>query len=361
MQELNQGEDYEEEEDYGFEEDPDYDESEEDTDADIDMIFGIPKNKFIIGVIVAVLVILVIVVFATRKKKEDDGDQIVMPPAVTNDAYTEDTATADTTYVEDTTTSASTYEFYDASGNYIGTAEGIDEGWSITDANGNYVGDTSLSGTEVYDASGNFLAYYNPANSEPEADADTMFEGSDQETLRKLGYTGDEIQLALDNGVSTEALIEKAQSLRDAEAKEALIRMSDSASEEFQTITNNSIFCMEPLTFPVESYDELTISETHSYVVNSDYVKMPTYGPQLYIKCKIANGNYVFYNVTPTRWVSLPETGNIVLNVEYQLYGNDSLVNFYIVGVNEVNTTELTVNPEDSGVSLQDVVNDLYN
>lgn len=361
MQELNQGEDYEEE-DYGFEdEDGEFDEGDESTESEITTIYGIPKNIFIIGVIAIIVIIIAIVIIATRSSSdeaEEDFDYEEYLESLNYSTAVDYEETEDTEYVEDTTTSAEEVLFYDINGNSVGyyyTEDNVT--FYIYDMNYESIGDSTVGNSLIaYDANGNQLFTYDLFS---DVNSTVDFDEVNVE-LRKLGYTGDEIELALANDVDVEKLKEAAQALRDEEAKESLIRMSDSASPEFQHIVQNSIFCMTESPFPVESYDELTVSEEHSYIVNADYWKVPTYGLQLYIKCKIANGTYVFYLVDPSRWVTLPDEGNIVLNITYRLYGNESLVNCYVENIQEVDTTELTVNPQDSGVNLQDVVNDAF-
>jgi hypothetical protein len=149
----------------------------------------------------------------------------------------------------------------------------------------------------------------------------------------------------------------KAQEVQDEAAKEALTRMSDTASPEFQERTQNTMYCMPLNTFESFTLDADTATNYQgSYIVNADFEKMPTYGLQLQLKCKIADGTYVFYTVTPAQWETLPETGNIVLHVDYVLYGTYG-INVWITGITEMNVSDITVNPEDSAARLQDIVN----
>ena len=361
MQELNQGEDYEEE-DYGFEgEDGEFDEGDESTESEITTIYGIPKNIFIIGVIAIIVIIIAIVIIATRSssEEEEDFDYEEYLESLNYSTAVDYEETEDTSY----TSTSTDMTCYDENGIYLGTADSfeVDLGYIYSDS-GDAIGYFSQDGTPVYDANGSVVGYYtsfvdSTATEEYDPNSD-QFEV--QRELRKLGYTGDEIELALANGVDVEKLKEAAQELRDEEAKESLIRMSDSASPEFQNIVQNSIFCMEYDDFPIADRDEVGINEEHSYIVNADYEKVPTYGTQLFIKCKIANGVYVFYNVTPNRWLTLPESGNIVLNIDYTLYGTDNKIMMYVTKITEIDTTKMTVNPQDSGISLQDVVNDAF-
>ena len=355
MNEMYQGEEYNEQ---GFEEDPEYDESEEDIKVSYDSFWGIPKKIFIPAIAIVVIVILFIILFATKKDKSNNDD-VVIPSA------TDVTAPAGM----QTDVAPQTITIYDASLNVLGTIVNMADGALVSDSAYNIVGTFYLSSgdAEVYDSAGVVLGYIvydasyvpqTPTNTVPENNSDVTGSVSEDVKieLRKLGYTGDEIELALSQGFSTDMLIEEATSLRNEEAKEALKRIQDTASDEFKYIVDNSIFCMEEQNF--DSFDVTVEGSTNYqsvYVVNADYVKCPVRGHQLYIKCKIANDTYVFYAVTPERWETLPDSGNIVLSVHYSLYGSQ-YPNMYVTNIEEVNTTQITVNPEDSGSDINDII-----
>lgn len=354
MRELNQDEEYDESE---LEEGEDlFDESDEDTDAPISTIYGIPKNVFFIGVVVVVLLFIIVIVFATRKNKADNN--AVTPTTDYAETVTEDTGGLVATPVDDGGLVASQIiSIYDSNQTFIGTTDSL-EGSDVYGLDG--VAFATFSPTsgnvQCYDSNNNFVGYYSTSTETTEiVDEETL---TTTEELRKLGYTGDEIEVALESGTDIQTLVDAAEALRDAEAQEALIRMSDSASEEFRTLVNNSIYCMPEYFFsPINSTDEGSyVYDQGVYTVNADYEKMPVYGYQLTVKCKIANGTYIFYTVDPTRWQKMPDTGNIILQVSYELYGAIDTPGFYITKVAEISTTDLTVNPEDSGVDLQDVL-----
>ena len=353
MQEMNQGEEYEEQ---GFEDEAyEYeDEAEENTKAGFDTFWGIPRKTFFIGVAVAVIVLLAVMLIFAKfgMSSSESTDDIYIPP--------EDAGTVDS----GTDTAVTTTQCYDANGNLLGTCDGLTDGFSIYDESYNDIGYIDSSGSQTfYDSAGNVLGTYEPASTSPDAVTNDSIEttttsSDDVELLRKMGYTGDEIELAQSTGVDTDTLVEAAEKLHDEAAKEALERMSDSASEEFQYIVNNSIFCLPEITFDeFDDSQEQSRLYTGEYVVNADYEKVPTYGNQLWIKVKIANNTYAFYLVTPERWATLPEAGNIVMRVQYTMYGTNN-VNMYITGLQEVDTTQITVNPEDSASELSDILSD---
>lgn len=352
MDELNQGEEYEE---YVEDEDIDFgEESNEDIESGIDTIYGIPKDKFILIAAGVFVVLVLIIIIAVRVKSKGDEEYI---PEDEEQEY----VSSDDGYIEFEDTTVST-DVYDANGNMLGTADSTNIGDYVFDTNYNLIAQFSDSGNEVFDVNGLSIGYITIQEGfELEENAtETVSETQlNIEELRKLGYTGDEIELAINNNTSMEELVTEAEKLHDIAAKEALTRMSDTASPEFQTIVNNSIFCMPnspfiPLDKDAEGYTNLS----DSYVVNADYTKVSEYGLQLYIKCKIANGTYVFMCVTPERYQLLPESGNIVLSVTYTLYGTSQGVNMYVTNIEEVDITKLTVNPQDSAVDLNTIVQD---
>ena len=304
MSEMQQGEEYVEEdiEDINaqFE-----DEGDEDTDAPIDTILGFPKQYvYIAGVIILVLIIGA-VVLSTRSKKVKEED-IVYPEQ--NPIYQE----IQTEVVE---------------------PEPEQEEIAVgTELNG-YVWD----GTAWVEA-------VSPLDDET------------NKKLRAMGYTGDEIEYALRNGFNVEYLIEAAQELYDIEAKEALIRMSDSASDEFKYIIDNTYFGQVGYEFvPQKNLDIGDVHLKSSYfVVNADYVKCPTYGSQLQLKCKVASDLYVWYIITPQRWEELPDKGNIVLRVDYTEYGP----NLYVTSVREVDSTLDTIDAAENDDTLEEIVDD---
>lgn len=354
MQELEQGEEYDE---LDVEDTDLGDEGSEDTNAGFDTIFGIPKKVFIIGAGAVVVVILAIVLFILWRNNSDES-------------------------------ASSGNAVFDGTGYEIGSITGTDDGSSVVDAYGSVVGTIdSISGTTplfnedmelvgmmlpmsagVVDDSGVSVDLY-------ESTDDTYYEGdvstdyysgditdlsSDETTkeLRKLGYTGDEIELARQMGIPTENLIEAANAVQEERTRELLLEMSNADGDMFNTIYTNSIFFMPQYQFNVmDPNDSRSRNYSASYLVNADYTKVPTYGCQLFLKCKIANDLYVFYNVTPEQWERLPDEGNIVLAIEYYIYGTNP-VNMYVTKVIEQNVATYTVNAVDSSVDISDIISD---
>ena len=277
LYETTQGEEYEEDE---YEEDEELEEEEEDEDseAQVETLFGLPKNYVFIGGAIILVLIIAIIIFASRKKKQE------------------------------------TYEYYDD--------------------------------TEYYDDSATLVINDEPVTEpepEPEiTDLNALLTDEDKKLLRKMGYTGDEIEIAISHNFSVDDLVKKAQKLHDEESRESLVRMSDAASEEFRYIVGNTYFSqvgqdfVSQIGIPVSQ----TVRSSGKYKVNADYTKCPTYGTQLYLKCRIAEDVYIWYAIDPHRWDQLPDKGNMVLIIDYSMYGP----NFYVTGVKEDDDSLPTVN-----------------
>lgn len=350
MQEMNQGDEYEEE--YENEDlNEDNGEGDENTDGNFDFIFGIPKKVFFVGAAIAVIVILGLVLLLSQKFKPKEEEEAVMAP---------------------TGETLETTDLYDESGSLIGTCDGIVDGYSVNASDGSILGyiDSVSGTTSLYDADGNEIGMYsedtiNEDYTDGESEEipiediynseDIEFD-EDNEKLRKAGYTGDEIELAKSLGIDTDTLIERSKDEQDKALKKRLEKVSDEKSKEFLKLYNNSMFCMNEITF--DSYDDSSSVGRHydgNYIVNADYWKCPTYGYQLQLKCKIADNTYAFYNIRPERWQTLPEEGNIVLQVNYTMYGTNN-INMYITSIEEIDTTDITVNALDNAAPLDQII-----
>lgn len=308
MKTMEQDEEYEE--DLEDDEDLDYEEEgDEDTEPQIDTIYGIPKKYVVIGGAILLIVVIAVFVISTMKKSSDE--EVYVPPV-----QTEITEPEITEPIQE-----------------VSYADG-DVG-----PNGMVWDETTQSwcSQEIWDMN----------HEEPTLES---LSTENELLLRKMGYTGDEIQLAMQNGFSIEALVGAAQELHDEESIESLKRMSDHASEEFRYIVNNTYFSQPGFVF--ENQLDLEFADATFYdgqfTVNSDYTKCPSYGAQLQLKCRISNDLYIWYVVTPRRWETLPESGNIVLNVGYTVWGSYA----YITTVAEVDPSLATIDASaDASIS----------
>lgn len=355
---INQGEDYEEDL-----VDEEYDEEgDEDTDAKLTSLFGIPIKFLILGGAVLLLLLIIVVVFALR----DSGDDDIVLPENTGEVVQQDpntqvpqqpVTTDPNVQQQPVQQEESLLIWMDVAGNMVGISGSSEEG-SVVTLDGNPVGKISLSGGTPVTSDTGVSAYIQAMSVAGFGEQTQQDELDIVTTLRKLGYTGDEIQAAQNAGADLNAMAEEAQKLRDEEAKEALVRMSDSASEEFLHMANYSVFSMPFIEFPEteNSFDRINLPG--SYIVNADYEKVDTYGNQLYIKLKIANGTYAFMSLDPLRWSEIPSSGNMVVKITYTLFGmKNTTVQFYITDITEMDVAQITVNPEDSATDLNDIIN----
>lgn len=288
MPKYTQGEDYEEE-DYGFEdEEAEYD--EEDAELEIDTFYGVPKKYVYLGGAIILVIIIAVVVFSSVGKKSSTSND--------DDLMYDDN------------------DFLDTSDYDIVLDEPISEPSEVIVAEPVVVDVTDVTDEE-------------------------------KEMLRGLGYTGDEIEISLSNGFDVQAMVDHAKELRDAEAQAALERMSDHASDEFKGMLYYTYLGQPEVWSPQGSRDEIE-EQRASVKINADYVKCPTRGNQLFLKCKIATDAYVWYQCPPVRWLSLPAEGNIVLNVDFWLMNDVA----YVTGITEADST---LNSIDSSHSYQDI------
>lgn len=352
--EMEQGEDYEEdttEADYE-------DEGDEDTSSKITTIAGMPIKIVIIG---GAILIVVILIFVLMLFSGGDDDDIYVPE-------TPVTQVDQTVQQQPTLVSTETVAWTDPTGKAVGTSQGIGDNVSVVaDSVTTYT--LSQYGTTQLTASNGqtYFAFFvadPPASAQQAATSTETTTASGegpvtQEELRKLGYTGDEIEMAMSSGQNLEDLRNAAMALRDQEAIEAIDRMADHESDEFKYLLNYSIFHFPKTEYIPHSTDPSVNNISMpkgSYIVNADYEKLDTYGMQLYLKVKIANDTFVYMTVLPDRWETLPDTGNIVVSVSYENYGVEGSTQIWITDVKEVDITQLTVNPDDTTKSFEEMI-----
>lgn len=313
MSEMQQGEEYIEEDLDEFDDEEGFVEDDEDY-GEIDMILGFPKKYVYVAAVAIGLLLLLFVIVFTRKKKDNE----IVPPDI-NIEYSQ---------VDDV-------QFYD---------DGFDD-----------FEEEEVEYEPEYEVGEMLNGYMWDGEKWVEPTPEIDFETNKR--LRAAGYTGDEIEYALRNGFDTEALIQASNELYDEEAKKALERMSDSASEEFKFLLDRTYFGEVGYEFVPQSNlpaQEQTIV-SNSFVVNADYIKCPTYGSQLYLKCKVASDLNVFMIMTPQRWETLPASGNIVLRVYYTQYGP----NRYVTEVKEVDSTLETIDTAAENTdSLEEIIDE---
>ena len=128
-------------------------------------------------------------------------------------------------------------------------------------------------------------------------------------------------------------------------------QLSDTGSIAYQNLANMTYLGQEYVSAPVDQTkvdpEKAKFSESKE-TIQCTYEKCPTYGAQLLLKCKIFNGVYVWYTITPQRWVQLPQTGSITLEVTYTMYGD----NIYVSDLAEVTDPNARVVQSDAADSI---------
>lgn len=139
-------------------------------------------------------------------------------------------------------------------------------------------------------------------------------------SLRKVGYTGDEIESFQEQKLEPQPLITQAEMDREAWAQQFVAPYFDTASEEWKSVINTTWYGLTK----VESYDTNSLAyQNVSYTLNADYEKVEAYGHQLFIKIYLnAKGDYAFMVTTPSRYAELPATGNMVVVITYTQTGD---------------------------------------
>ena len=148
-------------------------------------------------------------------------------------------------------------------------------------------------------------------------------------SLRLAGYTGDEIEENELNQIPSDVLIQEAEEARQQQYENEVAPYYDTSSDEFKYIFNNTWLSGDDLIFDRDD----TQWQHYNENLNVDYEKLPQKGNQLWIKFYLPNGKACFSMVTPERWVTLPDSGNIVLSIDYVQTVDGSQI---ITDVNEV-------------------------
>ena len=276
------GEEDEEDEDDEDDDEDDEDDEDEDESSEIKTIFGVDRKYVLLGLVVIIIIVVGTTIFRGCGKKEE-------PEEVSEDI--------------------------------VDDSEYFDMGYS-----------DSMTYEDQYDTTGESQEQ---APAENHTVDDILITDEMAKQLSSYGYTGDEIELAKEFGLTPDVLIENAKLRQVNSAKEVIKQLSNTGSIAYQNLANMTYLGQEYVQAPVDQTkidsSKAKMSESEE-TIQCTYEKCPTYGAQLYLKCKIFNGVYVWYVVTPQRWVQLPETGSITLHVKYTLYGE----NIYVTYLEEV-------------------------
>lgn len=147
----------------------------------------------------------------------------------------------------------------------------------------------------------------------------------ERETLRINGYTADDIERFEVEERDPDQLVRLAEQQRkelyDREVKPYL----DGASDEYKSLEKMTWVGLDTMSPEV-------LNGNHNYerrygTYNCNYTKVPNKGSQLFIKIYIFEFNTeIFMTVTSERYLSLIESGNIVIDIEYNLYNDGKIL-----------------------------------
>lgn len=162
-------------------------------------------------------------------------------------------------------------------------------------------------------------------------DSEFTYSDSEVELLRLNGYTGYEIEEYAALGYPADSLVEEAEAERESLLAEEYADLLDSASPEYQELRNKTWLGQKE--FPIDEGTEPLTKYTQN--MNLDYEKVTASGYQLWLKLYVKEDLAVFMTVSPDRWNSLSDSGNIVVQLEYVKMENGYIV---ITNITEIPT-----------------------
>lgn len=174
----------------------------------------------------------------------------------------------------------------------------------------------------------------NPATGESQSVSPAPQSGSyslqELEILRKWGYTAAEIEVAQREGITPQGLVKQAKKDREAAQKEALMEVFDTASPEYQRLYNLTWLSGDSI--DLSGLDPKAVYNTLVHTENVDFEKCGAQGTQLFIKLYLDNGTHAFMTLSPARYITLPDAGNIVVSISEVEMGDIKV----IVDIHEV-------------------------
>ena len=138
------------------------------------------------------------------------------------------------------------------------------------------------------------------------------------EALRLAGYTGVEIDDYEFEEVDAQSLIKAAEEARKAQHEAEIVPYLNSASDEFKVLRSNTWVGLEEFDIPEDK-------ETWQYYIetyNVDYQKVAAAGMQCFVKFYLPDGNVGFFTLSPDRYISIADSGNMVIRVKYCAMSN---------------------------------------
>lgn len=149
---------------------------------------------------------------------------------------------------------------------------------------------------------------------------------TERELLRNNGYNADDIERYEVEERDPYILVEEAKEARrlinEAEVKPYL----DGASDEYKSLASMTWLGGSPISEEVLKGNEFDFEVTYG-TFNCDYDKVPPRGSQLFLRLYLEEyKQYVFMSVNSKRYVELKDSGNIVINMDYNIYPDGSII-----------------------------------
>lgn len=146
-----------------------------------------------------------------------------------------------------------------------------------------------------------------------------VFTYTDEEKrqLRACGYTGTEIEAFQSISTPAQELIDKAIAEQEKWAAQFVQPYFDTASNEYKENLYNTWLGL-PERDDIPSFERYGFE--HTITTNLDYVKVPIYGNQVFLKVYLDDRNHddwFFLPIAPDRWLELGDLGNIVVTYNY--------------------------------------------
>lgn len=187
------------------------------------------------------------------------------------------------------------------------------------------VADQEAAEQEAFEQTQRLYEYHQEMGDQPtlasdETEAETQptfsvtYTSAELKALRKWGYTASELEIASRDGLTPQELVDSARADREEAQKEALAAVSDTASDEYKKLLNQTWLGGEPLDVSQFTADYVYNTEERTEI--ADYEKCDPHGEQCFIKVYLDNGDAAFMQVTPQRFNELPDTGNMVVVID---------------------------------------------
>lgn len=156
--------------------------------------------------------------------------------------------------------------------------------------------------------------------------ASFKYDMEERELLRANGYTGDDIERYEVEEINPYQLIREAEARRKEINDNEIAPYLDGASDKYKELEAKTWLGTGPMSPNILNTEEVNYEQRYgSY--NCDYEKIPPMGSQLFLKVHALDFNKViFMTVTSERYNELEPEGNIVVDIEYNKYEDDSIL-----------------------------------